>query len=178
MAGGVRRGRPASRAGATVVTRAFGAEDGRGCRATGPAIGSTQVLSGPTEPGLQHPLRQQVTEPIAGDELTVAVRVRQNLARNLPHRPGVLPRPGSGGHRTFRSPPASGRGRESVRPYSTGSADSPRIRPVVRRSCRFSSVSFVPPGRASDPVARISSGARIERRSTEGGQRLSVRSEP
>ena len=34
--------RPARRAGATVVTSAFGAEEGWGCRATGPAITSTQ----------------------------------------------------------------------------------------------------------------------------------------
>ena len=39
-------GRPARRAGATRVTSAFGAEDGWGCRAPGPAFISTQVNRG------------------------------------------------------------------------------------------------------------------------------------
>jgi hypothetical protein len=38
--GGRRRGRPARRAGASPVTSAFGAEDGWGCRRTGPVVRS------------------------------------------------------------------------------------------------------------------------------------------
>ena len=62
-------GRPARRAGATVVTRAFGAEDVWGCRATGPAITSIQVPSGfrtPNDLGLASKIPQQVDVSLLG----------------------------------------------------------------------------------------------------------------